>query len=138
MSVTVRPFAARDREAVLALWRDVFHDMPVHRQPDADLERKLAEQPELLLVADEQGSVVGTAMGGYDGHRGWVYYLAVRPDRRRQGVGRKLMESLEAALRARGCPKVNLQIRAGNSEVAAFYRTLGYRVEERVSMGKRL
>jgi ribosomal protein S18 acetylase RimI-like enzyme len=82
--------------------------------------------------------IVGTVMAGYDGHRGWVYYVVVSPDHRRQGIGTALMERAEEGLASLGCPKVNLQVRAGNEAVVRFYETLGYGVEERVSMGKRL
>ncbi len=138
MAVSVRVFSHGDRDGVLELWREVFHGDPSHRVPHLDLERKLAVQPELLFVAVDAGTVVGTAMAGYDGHRGWVYYLAVGPAHRRRGIGRRLVERIEEALAGRGCPKINLQIRAGNDRAVAFYEALGYRVEERVSMGKRL
>ncbi len=138
MSVSVRVFSHGDRDGVLELWREVFHSDPAHRVPHLDLERKLALQPELLFVAVDAGTVIGTAMAGYDGHRGWLYYLAVRPAHRRRGIGRRLVEQVEEALADRGCPKINLQIRAGNDRAVAFYAALGYRVEERVSMGKRL
>ncbi len=138
MAVSVRVFSHGDRDGVLELWREVFPGDPIHRVPHLDLERKLALQPELLFVAVDTGTVVGTAMAGYDGHRGWVYYLAVRPAHRRRGIGRRLMERVEEALAGRGCPKINLQIRAGNDRAVAFYEALGYAVEERVSMAKRL
>ena len=78
------------------------------------------------------------AMGGYDGHRGWIYSVAVRPEHRGQGIGRELIRTLETMLAERGCPKVNLQVRASNKQVVAFYKKLGYAVEERINMGKRL
>ncbi|MFV9675660.1 MAG: GNAT family acetyltransferase, partial [Anaerolineales bacterium] len=81
---------------------------------------------------------VGTAMAGFDGHRGWVYYVAVHPDYRRQGIGSALMSEVEAALAHHGCPKLNLQIRSSNAEVQAFYESLGYLIEDRISMGKQL
>ena len=88
--------------------------------------------------ASSRNALVGTAMGGYDGHRGWVYYVAVSPQKRRQGIGRTLMRRIEEELKRLGCPKLNLQVRASNHEVVAFYESLGYQVEERASMGKRL
>lgn len=137
-SVNVRPFRETDAEAVAALWRDVFPDAPSWNDPRRDIERKLAVQRELFLVACELDRVVGTAMAGYDGHRGWVYYVAVSPDHRRRGIGAALMRSVEDALEERGCPKLNLQVRSPNRGAAEFYQRLGYRVEDRVSMGKRL
>ena len=83
-------------------------------------------------------AVIATVMAGYEGHRGWVNYLAVHPDHRRGSYVRQMMAEAEQALAARGCPKVNLQIRASNTAVVAFYESLGYRVDEVVSMGKRL
>ena len=99
---------------------------------------KLAVERDLFFVAEVEGAVVGTVMGGYDGHRGWIYSVAVAPHVQRQGIGAALIRHLEAALVARGCLKVNLQVRTSNAAVISFYRRLGYDVEERVSMGKRL
>jgi ribosomal protein S18 acetylase RimI-like enzyme len=123
---------------VAALWREVFPDAPPHNVPEEDIRRKLAVQQELFFVAEEGGEVVGTALAGYDGHRGWVYYVAVEPSRRRRGVGAALMARVEEGLRALGCPKLNLQVRSSNRQAVAFYERLGYAVEERVSMGKLL
>ena len=95
-------------------------------------------QRELFIVALIENELVGTALGGYDGHRGWVYYVAVNPKFRRRGIGAALMKRVEQDLAELGCPKLNLQVRAENRDVVAFYESLGYRVEERVSMGKRL
>lgn len=134
----IRPYHEDDEAAVAALWREIFPDAPPHNQPEADIWRKLAVQRELFLVALHGERPVGTAMAGYDGHRGWLYYLAVHPERRRRGVGRALMARVEKDLAAMGCPKLNLQVRAGNIGAVAFYRRLGFAIEERVSMGKRL
>lgn len=132
----IGPILEADEATVIALWRDVFAYTTPHNDPAASLRRKLAEQRELLFVARLDGAVVGTVMGGYDGHRGWVYSLAVRPDVRGRGIGTALMHHLEQALHARGCPKINLQILPSNAGTVDFYRKLGYVVEERVSMGK--
>ena len=98
----------------------------------------MAHDPELFLVAVEESRVIGTVMGGYDGHRGWVYSVAVDGSDRHRGVGSVLMSEIEHALRALGCLKVNLQIVGSNSRVVEFYRRLGFSVEDRISMGKRL
>jgi ribosomal protein S18 acetylase RimI-like enzyme len=116
----------------------VFPDAPAWNQPESDIRRKLDVQRELFLVADDGVGIVGTAMAGFDGHRGWVYYVAVHPDHRRRGIGTGLMEQVEAGLQRFGCPKLNLQVRASNRGVVAFYERLGYVIEERVSMAKRL
>jgi ribosomal protein S18 acetylase RimI-like enzyme len=92
----------------------------------------------LFFVARLDGLLVGTVMSGYDGHRGWVYSLAVGSEVRRRGSGTALMQHVERELASRGCPKVNLQVLASNAATVAFYEKLGYSVEERVSMGKLL
>ncbi|MBU0494694.1 MAG: GNAT family acetyltransferase [Chloroflexi bacterium] len=134
----IRAYLESDEAAVAALWREVFPGSPAWNHPETDIQRKLAVQRELFLVALLGSEIVGTAMAGYDGHRGWVYYVAVSPGHRRQGIGSALMRAVEHRLAAAGCPKLNLQVRATNHAVVAFYEQLGYQVEERVSMGKRL
>jgi ribosomal protein S18 acetylase RimI-like enzyme len=136
--VDIRPFREADEEAVIALWKNVFaYDAP-HNDPAQIIRHKVAVQRELFLVALVEGALAGTVMGGYDGHRGWVYSLAVSPAFRRRGIGTALVRHLERELAARGCPKVNLQVLASNAATVAFYQKLGYAVEERVSMGKLL
>jgi hypothetical protein len=129
---------ASDTEAVAALWRRVYPQAPTWNVPEEDMRRKLAVQRELFLVAELDAEVVGTAMAGYDGHRGWIYYLVVSPEHRRRGIGTALMKRVEKELARLGCPKLNLQVRASNEEVVAFYKKLGYEIEERISMGRRL
>jgi ribosomal protein S18 acetylase RimI-like enzyme len=134
----IRPYADSDEAAVAELWRQVFPGSPSWNHPETDIQRKLSVQRELFLVAALGSEIVGTAMAGYDGHRGWVYYVAVSPRHRRQGIGTALMNNVEQRLARLGCPKLNLQVRASNHEVVSFYENLGYAVEERISMGKRL
>lgn len=136
-SVAVRPFAREDTEAVIALWQRCGLTRPWN-DPTRDIERKLGVQPHLFVVAHDAHRVVGAVMAGYDGHRGWVNYLAVCPSLRGQGLGAALMRHVEQGLRALGCPKVNLQIRTGNAAVRAFYESLGYAVDDAFSMGRRL
>jgi ribosomal protein S18 acetylase RimI-like enzyme len=137
-SISIRPFAVADAAAVVALWRESGLVKPWN-DPVLDIERKLTVQPELFLVAETaEGAVVGTAMVGYDGHRGWVNYLAVDAALRGGGLGRRLMAEAERLLVERGCPKLNLQVRTTNTEVLAFYERLGYVVDDAVSLGKRL
>lgn len=136
--IEIRPYLESDEVAVATLWREVFPGAPAWNHPETDIRRKLSVQRELFLVAILGSEIVGTAMAGYDGHRGWVYYVAVSPGHRRQGVGTALMRSVEQRLAGLGCPKLNLQVRASNHQVVSFYERLGYEVEERVSMGKRL
>jgi ribosomal protein S18 acetylase RimI-like enzyme len=138
MDLEIRSYKDEDEPAVIDLWRRVFPDAPPHNDPAGDIRRKLLVQPELFLVALDGQRLVGTAMSGFDGHRGWVYYLAVLPEHRRRGVGRALMQRIETELAARGCSKINLQVRSTNRRAADFYRHLGYQVEDRISMGKKL
>jgi ribosomal protein S18 acetylase RimI-like enzyme len=137
-ALTIRPFAAVDEPAVAALWHAVFPETRPWNQPAAYIRRKRTVQPELFLVGLRGGELVATVVGGFDGVRGWIYHLAVAPPLRRRGIGRAMMAAVEAALRARGCPKINLQIVDANAAVAAFYERLGYAVEARVSMSKGL
>jgi ribosomal protein S18 acetylase RimI-like enzyme len=133
----LRAFRPEDSEAVVALWTACGLTRPWN-DPRRDIERKLAVQPELFLVAEREGEVVGTAMAGYDGHRGWVYYLAVAPPLQGGGLGRLLMGEVERRLTALGCPKVNVQVRSGNEEAGVFYRRLGYSEDGVTGFGKRL
>jgi ribosomal protein S18 acetylase RimI-like enzyme len=134
---TVRPYEAADEAAVIDLWQRCGLVVPWN-DPRRDIALKLQVNPELFLVGTLDGRVVATVMVGYDGHRGWINYLGVDPDVQRHGFGRRIMDVAEAKLRERGCPKVNLQVRSSNAGVIAFYERLGFRVEDRVSMGKRL
>ena len=136
--LSIRPYAESDEAQVIRLWREVFPDNPSWNVPKADIDRKLTVQRELFLVGDLDGQVVATVMAGFDGHRGWVHLVAVSPAHRKKGFGRLMMEEAEKRLREIGCTKINLQVRATNQGVVSFYEKLGYAVEERVSMGKRL
>jgi ribosomal protein S18 acetylase RimI-like enzyme len=138
--MTIRPFDDADEPQVIDLWRRVLPDAAPHNDPATSIRRKCAVQRELFLVAvdDNGAAVIGTVMGGSDGHRGWVYSVAVDPAHRRRGVGSALIRRLEALLKELDCPKVNLQVRASNAATVAFYEKLGYGVEGHVSLGKRL
>ena len=133
----IRPYQPPDEEQVVELWRLCGLVVPPN-DPRQEIERKMQVQPELFLVGVVAERIVATVMAGYDGHRGWLYALAVTPDRQRQGLGRRMVEEAEARLKAMGCRKINLQIRASNAAVIGFYESLGFSVEERVSLGKRL
>jgi ribosomal protein S18 acetylase RimI-like enzyme len=134
----IRPFRPADREPLDELWTRVFPDDPTWNAPAVIIENKLKVQPELLLVGELDGTIVGALMAGFDGVRGWLYHLAVAPEFRRRGFATGLVRAAEDRLRRLGCRKLNLQVRPMNHEVVAFYRSLGYEVEERVSMGHRL
>ena len=136
MSVNVGTASLQDLEALDALWREAFpDDAPRHRAAIA-VPAKLAFQPDLFLIARDNGVVIGSVIAGYDGYRGHINRVAVLKSHRRQGVGVLLVRAAEARLRALGCRKINLQIRAANQAVAAFYRSLGYGFEEHINMSK--
>jgi ribosomal protein S18 acetylase RimI-like enzyme len=125
---------------VVALWSGVFiggYEAP-HNHPEVSIDLKTAYDPDLFLVAVDGDCLVGTVMGGYDGHRGWIYSLAVDENERHRGIGTELMAEVERRLKERGCLKVNLQVMPDNEGVVQFYRELGFSVEDRLSMGKRL
>ncbi|GAA4681048.1 GNAT family acetyltransferase [Frondihabitans cladoniiphilus] len=144
---SIRPFQHSDTEAVVALWEAAGLTRPWN-DPFADVRRKETTQAEMFFVAETQietgaetevgARIVGAVMAGYDGHRGWIHYLAVAADQRGTGLGRALVETAEEALAALGCPKVQLQVRPDNTGVIALYEHLGYEPYEAVNMGKRL
>ncbi len=133
----IRPFEPADEAAVVRLWERCGLTRPWN-DPHKDIRRKLAVQPQFFLVGVLDGAVVATVMVGYDGHRGWINYLGVDPDRRRLGLGRAIMAEAERLLREAGCPKINLQVRTSNQAVIEFYRRIGFVPDDVLSMGKRL
>lgn len=136
-SMIIRPFTHADESMVVALWVEAGLTRPWN-DPAKDIQRKSRVQPNLFLVAEEDSIIVGTIMAGYDGHRGWINYLAVTSHSRGSGVGRKLVERAELGLAELGCPKVQLQIRPENADVAGFYQHLGYEPYDAIDLGKRL
>ena len=133
----IRPFQTEDEASVVSLWQLCELTVPWNN-PYKDIARKLKVQPELFLVGMLDSLLIATVMGGYDGHRGWINYLAVHPDFQGQGYAQQVMENVESELRKRGCPKINLQIRSGNARVMTFYQKLGFTDDQALSMGKRL
>ena len=136
-TATITPYMdAVHRCQVIALWETVFGYEATHNKPSLVIDKKVEVDDHLFFVAVDDNAVVGTIMAGYDGHRGWIYSVAVSPSHRRQGIGSRLVSHAEHALACKGCMKINLQIMEGNESVAAFYSSLGYSVEKRISMGK--
>lgn len=133
----IRAFGLADRDRVVELWHAAGLTRPWN-DPHKDIERKLTTQPELFLVYEDDEETIGTAMIGYDGHRGWVYYLAVAAERRGTGIARALMAEAERLLIERGCPKIMLMVRSDNTAVIDLYEHLGYAVESTKVLGKRL
>lgn len=140
--MSIRSVTAADTEAIVALWLDVFpeYNDPTRpqRDPRANITRKLAFGDGLFWLRERDGRIVATAMAGYDGHRGWIYSIGVAPRERRQGHARALLAHAETELRARGCPKINIQVLAVNEQALHFWRAAGYQPDHVVSLGKRL
>jgi ribosomal protein S18 acetylase RimI-like enzyme len=133
----IRSYQDSDESAVIELWHRCNLVVP-QNEPKKDIEMKRKVQADLFFVGTVSGRIVATVMAGYDGHRGWIYYLAVDPDYQRQQIGRRMMEKAEFALKKRGCPKINLQVRTSNRAVIAFYERLGYTNDDVIGLGKRL
>ena len=133
----LRAYNSSDETAVVELWNRCGLIVPWNN-PQRDIALKIEFQPELFLVGESDGKVIATIMAGYEGHRGWLNYLAVAPEYQGQGIGRRIVEEAIDRLQATGCPKINLQIRASNQDVIKFYQRLGFSVEDVISMGKRL
>ena len=135
--LTIRAFEQGDEPAVLELWQQCGLIRP-QNDPRRDILRKSRVRPDLFRVGLVDGAVVATVMIGYEGHRGWLNYVAVTPRFQRHGIGRKMIADAEKLLRAEGCPKINLQVRRANRAAMAFYAAIGFLEDEVVSMGKRL
>ncbi len=154
--VRIRRFQDNDRAAVIELWKSAGLTRPWN-DPDRDIDRNLnhglallvaevtdtsgpasTQAPDTDTTTGDWGAIVGAVMVGYDGHRGWVNYLAVDPSHRQVGLGRALVARAEELLLGVGCPKLNLQIRGDNTDAQAFYRSLGFEPDAAISMGKRL
>lgn len=137
MNLDIRPYDPADEQAVVGVWKACGLVVPWN-DPHRDIQRKLGLQADLFLVGLLHGEIVATVMAGYEGHRGWVNYLAVHPDHQRLGLGRQMMEAAEKRLRAISCPKINVQVRGANKGVIDFYRAIGFTDDDVVSLGKRL
>jgi ribosomal protein S18 acetylase RimI-like enzyme/phenylpyruvate tautomerase PptA (4-oxalocrotonate tautomerase family) len=133
----IRSYQASDEFAVIDLWHRCNLVVP-QNDPQKDIEMKRKVQADLFFVGTINGRIIATVMAGYDGHRGWIYYLAVDPDYRRQQIGRRMVERAESALKERGCPKINLQVRTSNQAVISFYERLGFSNDDVIGLGKKL
>ncbi len=133
----IRAYQNQDKAEVISLWNDCGLVAP-QNDPAKDIDRKLNVDPDLFLVGVKGNTIVATVMGGYEGHRGWINYLAVKPSEQRKGYGQAIMEAVEKLIRQKGCPKINLQVRTTNESVIAFYAAIGYGNDNVVGLGKRL
>lgn len=134
--MNIRNYKPDDKKQVIPLWEQVFAPTAPHNDPETSIGKKEEVQDGLFFIAEEKETIIGTIMAGYDGHRGWIYSLAVAPDHRKKGIASALVNHALTELKKKNCPKVNLQIVAGNEQVIDFYKKLGFAVEERISMGK--
>lgn len=132
----IRAYQAEDQRSVIKLWIDCELVVP-QNNPEKDIEMKMAFQPDLFLVGTLGDKIVATAMAGYEGHRGWINYLAVAPDHQKSGFGRLMVYAAEEKLKALGCPKLNVQIRSTNTAVIEFYKRIGFGDDLVMGMGKR-
>ena len=137
MKLQIRPFEIHDKASVIKLWIDCGLVVPWNN-PEYDIQRKLEIQPELFLIASSANQIIATIMAGYDGHRGWINYLAVHPQQRRSKIGMQMVTEAENRLRKKGCPKINLQVRSANKDAIRFYKSIGFQKDDVVSLGKRL
>jgi ribosomal protein S18 acetylase RimI-like enzyme len=133
----IRQFCKDDQEGVIRLWSKCGLIAP-QNNPERDIGRKLKVNPEFFLVGQINGRIIATCMAGYEGHRGWINYLAVLPNYQRRGFATQIMQEAEKILRSAGCPKINIQIRSSNTGVIEFYKAIGFKKDEVISMGKRL
>jgi len=133
----IRPYKEVDEAQVIQIWFDCGLVVPWN-DPKMDIKRKLAVQRHLFLVGCTEGNVIATVMAGYEGHRGWINYLAVKPDHQGAGIGNLMMEKAEKLLIAEGCAKINLQVRSANEKVIKFYGKIGFKADDVVSLGKRI
>ena len=137
MNFNIRSYRESDKDDVIRLWKECELVVPWN-DPQRDIGRKQTVQSELFLIGLIDEAIIATAMAGYDGHRGWVYYLAVKSKYQQQEIGKQIMEEAEKRLLEIGCPKLNIMVRTTNSDVINFYKAIGYKVDGVTTMSKRL
>ena len=139
MNIEIKTFDNKEhRNQVIDIWTSIFEYKDPRNNPSLSIDNKLAVNDNLFFIAMNNGKIVGTIMAGYDGHRGWIYSLAVIPEKRKENIGTKLLKHAEKELKKLGCIKINLQINKNNDTVKEFYLKNGYNIEERISMGKEI
>ena len=137
IELNIRIYEHKDMEDIIHIWEECGL-IRSWNNPKLDIERKVNIQKDLFFVGELSNKIIATAMFGYDGHRGWLNYFAVLPKYQKSGFGKQLLEFGEKILVDKGCPKINLQIRADNKEAINFYKAVGYSEDEVISFGKRL
>jgi ribosomal protein S18 acetylase RimI-like enzyme len=138
MIVGIREYDDKDRASVISLWEESFHLPDFHNDPGISIDMKTKHNDGLIFIATDEQQLIGTIIAGFDGHRGWIYSLAVKKQYRNKGVGSLLLKKALEELKKRGCLKVNLQVEGDNSEIVPFYEKNGFKVEDRISMGLKL
>ncbi|MFW5872416.1 MAG: GNAT family acetyltransferase [bacterium] len=133
----IRAYNFKDEKNVISLWEQCSL-LTVSNNPKLDIERKCEEDIDLFFVGEVENEVIATCMAGFDGHRGWIYYLAVHPGYQGNGFGREIVKHAEDSLKNRGCPKIDLMVRDTNRNVIEFYKKIGFSQEPVIVMGKRL
>ena len=131
----IRNYKSSDKNSIIFLWKKVFDPQKPYNDPETSINMKTKQNDNLFFVAEEKNQIIGTIIAGFDGHRGWIYSLALHPQHRRKGVGTQLVKKAIRELKKLGCLKVNLQINSDNYEVAEFYKKNGFLIEDRISMG---
>jgi ribosomal protein S18 acetylase RimI-like enzyme len=135
--MNIKPYHTDNQQAVINLWQ-TCNLVVAWNDPVKDIQRKMLVDPDLFLIGQLSEDIVATVMGGYEGHRGWINYLAVSPEHQRKGYARAMMQQVEVLIQQKGSPKINLQVRSNNIDVIQFYQAIGYDIENAVGMGKRL
>jgi ribosomal protein S18 acetylase RimI-like enzyme len=135
--MNIKPYHPDNQQAVINLWQ-ACNLVVAWNDPVKDIQRKMLVDPDLFLIGELSEDIVATVMGGYEGHRGWINYLAVSPEHQRKGYARAMMQQVEALILQKGSPKINLQVRSNNIDVIQFYQAIGYDIENAVGLGKRL
>jgi ribosomal protein S18 acetylase RimI-like enzyme len=135
--MNIKPYHTDNQQAVINLWQ-TCNLVVAWNDPVKDIQRKMLVDPDLFLIGQLSEDIVATVMGGYEGHRGWINYLAVSPEHQRKGYARAMMQQVEVLILQKGSPKINLQVRSNNIDVIQFYQAIGYDIENAVGLGKRL
>ena len=135
--MNIKPYHPNNQQAVINLWQ-ACNLVVAWNDPVKDIQRKMLVDPDLFLIGELSEDIVATVMGGYEGHRGWINYLAVSPEHQRKGYARAMMQQVEVLIQQKGSPKINLQVRSNNIDVIQFYQAIGYDIEDAVGLGKRL
>ena len=135
--MNIKPYHPDNQQAVINLWQ-ACNLVVAWNDPIKDIQRKMLVDPDLFLIGELSEDIVATVMGGYEGHRGWINYLAVSPEHQRKGYARAMMQQVEVLILQKGSPKINLQVRSNNIDVIQFYQAIGYDIEDAVGLGKRL